>query len=130
SIGGGVVGQMKMGQARAAVSITNSQLQLSNFTAELFSGGVRGNATIALTPSAQSRVVASFEGLDVAAPITVFAGTAPPLAGKATGNIDLAFRGANFKDATGTVKTQIVAETVDPQSDRTPISGEVSLRAD
>lgn len=129
SIGGGVLGQMKMGRASAAVVATSSQIQLTNFNADLFSGGVRGNATIALTPSAPSRVAATFEGLDVAAPITVFAGTAPPLAGKATGKVDLAFPGMNFKQATGTINTQIVAETVDPQSDRTPISGEVSLRA-
>jgi translocation and assembly module TamB len=130
SIGGGVLGQMKMGQAQAAVVATNSQIQLNDFTADLFSGGVRGSATIALTRSAPSRVVASFEGLDVAAPITVFAGSAPPLAGKATGKVDLSFPGLNFKDASGSISTQIVAETVDPQSDRTPISGEVSLRAD
>lgn len=129
SIGGGVLGQMKMGRARAAVVATNSQIQLNDFTADLFSGGVRGNATIALTPSASSRVVASFEGLDVAAPITILAGTAPPLAGKATGKVDLSFPGLNFKSASGSISTQIAAQTVDAQSERTPISGEVSLHA-
>ena len=129
SIGGGVLGQMKMGQARADVVATNSQLQLNNFTAEVFDGSVRGNATVGLTPSAPSHVVANLERLDVAAPITMLASTAPPLAGKATGRVDLTFPGLRFKNASGTVNAQIVAETVDPQSDRTPISGEVSLRA-
>lgn len=129
SIGGGVVGEMKMGKATANVIATGSQIQLNNFTADLFSGGVRGNATIGLTPSAPSHVVASFEGLDVAAPITLLAKTAPPLAGKATGKVDLTFPGMNFKNASGSISTQIVAETVDPQSERTPISGEVSLHA-
>lgn len=129
SIGGGVLGQMKMGQAKAALIATSSQIQLNDFTADLFSGGIRGNATIALTKSGPSKVIASFEGLDVAAPLTVIAGTAPPLAGRATGKVDLSFPGMNFKEATGTINTQIVAETVDPQSERTPISGEISVRA-
>ncbi|HEV7474815.1 MAG TPA: translocation/assembly module TamB domain-containing protein [Pyrinomonadaceae bacterium] len=129
SIGGGVLGQMKMGQAKAALVATSSQIQLNDFTADLFSGGIRGNATIALTKSGPSKVVASFEGLDVAAPLTVIAGTAPPLAGHATGKVDLAFPGMNFKEASGTISTQIVADTVDPQSERTPISGEISVRA-
>ena len=129
SIGGGVVGQMKMGQAKAAVVATSGQIQLNNFTADLFSGGVRGNATIALTPSGASRVVASFEGLDVAAPIILLAGTPVPLAGTATGKVDLSFPGTNFKKASGSINTRFTAETGQPQSDRTPISGEVSLRA-
>src|SRR5256885_13003027 len=40
-----------MGQARAALVATNSQIQLNNFTADLFSGGLRGNFTIGLTRS-------------------------------------------------------------------------------
>jgi translocation and assembly module TamB len=129
SIGGGVLGEMKMGQAKANLVATNSQLQLNDFTADLFSGGVRGNATIALNKSAASHVAASFEGLDVAAPLTLVAKTAPPLAGKATGKVDLTFPGMDFKNATGSISTQIAAETVDPQSERTPISGEVSVHA-
>lgn len=129
SIGGGVLGEMKMGQAKANVVATGSQLQLNDFTADLFSGGVRGNATIALNRTAPSRVVASFEGLDVAAPLTILTKSAPPLSGKATGKVDLSFPGMNFKEATGSISTQIAAEAVDAQSERTPISGEVSLHA-
>jgi translocation and assembly module TamB len=129
SIGGGVLGQMKMGQAKAALVATSGQIQLNDFSADLFSGGVRGNATIALTPSATSRVVATFEGLDVATPITLVAGTAVPLTGKAAGKVDVSFPGTNFKKASGSINTQFTAETGVPQGDRTPISGEVSLHA-
>ena len=129
SIGGGVLGQMKIGGARADVVATSSQVQLNNIDANVFDGSLRGNATIALTRSGSSHVAANMEGIDVAAPFTVLAGTAPPLAGKASGRIDVTFPGLNFKNASGTITTQIVAEAVDPQSERTPISGEVALQA-
>ncbi len=129
SIGGGVLGQMKLGGARAAVVATSGQLQLNDFSADLFSGGVHGNATIALTRSGNSKVVASFSGVDVATPITMLAGAAVPLAGKAAGNVDLSFPGMDIKKASGSLSTQFTAETGAEQADRTPISGEVSLRA-
>jgi len=128
SIGGGVLGQMRMGQAKAAVVASSSQIQLNDFSADLFSGGVRGNATIALTSSTASRVVASFEGLDVAVPITMLAGAAVPLAGKAAGKVNLSFPGTNFKKASGNIDTHLTAES-GAQGDRTPISGEVVLSA-
>ena len=36
SIGGGVLGSMNMGQARANVVATNSEVQFNNFTADVF----------------------------------------------------------------------------------------------
>ena len=129
SIGGGVLGQMKMGQAKAALVATSSQIQVNDFTADLFSGQASGNATISLTKSAASHIAANFSGLDVATPITLLLGTALPLAGKATGKVDLSFPGTDFKQASGNINTQFTAETVTAQSDRTPISGEVALHA-
>ncbi|MEJ7708725.1 MAG: hypothetical protein WKF84_02445 [Pyrinomonadaceae bacterium] len=41
SLGGGVLGQMKLGSARAALVATNSQVQLNNFSAEVLSGSAR-----------------------------------------------------------------------------------------
>src|SRR5207253_1400951 len=91
SIGGGVLGKMNMGQAHAAVMASNSEIQLNNFSADLFGGKASGNATISLTKANFSHVAANFANLDVAAPLTVFAGAAVPVAGRATGKIDMSF---------------------------------------
>ena len=42
SIGGGVLGSMNMGQARATVVATNREIQFNNFTAEVFKGRASG----------------------------------------------------------------------------------------
>src|SRR5207253_6548879 len=76
-----------------------------------------------------SHIAASFSGLDVAAPLTVLTKAAIPLAGKATGRVDLAFPDTDLKKASGTINTQFAAETVAAQGDRTPISGELALQA-
>lgn len=129
SIGGGVLGQMKMGQARAAVVATSSELQVNDFTADVFGGQTHGNAKISLTKSGVSQVVAELQGLDVAAPLTMLSGTAVPLSGTATGKIDLKFPALDFQKASGTISTQFTAGTVATGSERTPISGEVALQA-
>lgn len=129
SIGGGVLGQMKMGQVTAGVVATSSEIQVNNFTADMFAGQARGSARISLTKSGASHVVADILGLDVAAPLTMVSGTAVPLAGKATGKIDVTFPAMDFKKASGTINTQFTAATVEAGSDRTPISGEVALQA-
>jgi len=129
SIGGGVLGQMQMGQAKAAVVATNSQILINKFTADLFTGQASGDATISLTRSAASRVTANFSGLDVAAPIALLAQVAVPLAGKASGKVDVTFPGTDFKQTSGSINAQFTAEAVASQSDRTPISGEVALQA-
>jgi len=129
SIGGGVLGQMKMGQARASLIATSSELQVKDFTADLFDGQVMGNAKISLNKSGASHVVANLQGLDVAAPLTMLSGTPIPLAGKATGKIDLTFPATDFKKASGSISTQFTAATVEAGSDRTPISGEVAVQA-
>jgi translocation and assembly module TamB len=129
SIGGGVLGQMKMGQAKAAVVATSGQIQLNDFSADFFSGQASGNATISLTRSAASHIAANFSGLDVATPLTLFTHVAVPLAGKASGKVDVTFPDTDFKEATGRINTQFTAVAVDAQSDRIPISGEVALRA-
>src|ERR1700682_162268 len=129
SIGGGVLGQMKMGQAKAALVASSSEIQVNNFTADLFDGQATGNAKISLTKSGASHVVANLQGLDVAAPLTMLSGTAVPLAGKATGKIDVTFPATDFKRASGSISTQFTAETVETGSERTPIAGEVVLQA-
>src|SRR5207253_10507827 len=91
SLGGGVLGEMKLGPARANVVITSDQLQLNNFVAEALNGRASGNATIALTKNGTSRVATDFNNFDLAAVITVLSGRAVPVASRATGRADLTF---------------------------------------
>ncbi|HEV8368390.1 MAG TPA: translocation/assembly module TamB domain-containing protein [Pyrinomonadaceae bacterium] len=130
SIGGGVMGRMNMGQASAKVVATSSEIQLNDFTADIFKGRASGTARIALTPKGSSHVLANFNDLDIAGPLTAFAGSTVPLTGRATGNVDLTFPGKDFKLASGTVTTQLRAEAADTGADRIPITGDVAVRAD
>ena len=129
SIGGGVLGQMNLGQARASVVATSREIQLNNFAADAFNGRASGNARIALAKGGTSQVTADFNNVDVAGPLAAFAGAAVPLTGRATGRVDLTFPGTEVKLASGTLTTQFTAEAGETSADRIPITGEVSLRA-
>src|SRR5215831_5791642 len=71
SLGGGVMGQMKLGPAHAAVIATTDQVQVNNFVAEALDGRVSGNATISLKKSGASVVNADFSNFDVGGLITI-----------------------------------------------------------
>ena len=130
SIGGGVLGSMRMGQARAQVVATNRELQLNNFTADVFNGRATGNARVAIGKGGSSQVAADFNNVEISGPLTALAGSAVPLAGRATGRVDLTFPGTDFKLASGTITTRLTAEAGETSADRIPITGEVAMRAD
>jgi translocation and assembly module TamB len=129
SIGGGVLGSMNMGQARAQVVATNREVQLNNFTADVFNGRASGNARVAIGKGGSSQVTADFSNVEIAGPLTALAGSAVPLAGRATGRVDLSFPGTDFKLASGTVTTRLTAEAGETSADRIPITGEVAMSA-
>ena len=130
SIGGGVLGQMNMGAARASVVATNREIQLNNFTADVFDGRATGNARVAIGRGGSSQVQADFTNVDIAGPLTALAGSAVPLSGRATGRVDLTFPGTDVKLATGSITTQLSAATAQASADNIPITGTVALRAD
>jgi len=129
SIGGGVLGQMQMGQARAQVVATNREIQFNNFTADVFNGHATGNARVAIARGGTSQVTANFNNIDIAGPLTAIAGSAVPLSGQATGRVDLTFPGTDFKLASGSLTTQLTANTATAGPDNIPINGTVALRA-
>jgi translocation and assembly module TamB len=129
SIGGGVLGRMNMGQARASVVATNREIQFNNFTADVFRGRASGNARVAIGRGGTSQVTADFNGLEISGPLTAIAGSAVPLAGRATGRVDLTFPGTDYKLASGTITTHLTAEAGEPNADRIPITGEIAMRA-
>ena len=78
SLGGGVLGQMKLGPAHASVVATSDQIQVTNFVAEALDGRASGNATISLRKNGASRVNADFNNFDLGGLITVVVGTRGP----------------------------------------------------
>jgi len=130
SIGGGVLGQMQMGQARAQVVATNREIQFNNFTADVFNGHATGNARVAVARGGTSQVTASFNNIDIAGPLTAIAGSAVPLSGQATGRVDLTFPGTDVRLASGSLTTQLTANGATAGPDNIPINGTVALRAD
>src|SRR5258705_5484087 len=118
SIGGGVLGQMNLGQAHASIVATNREIQLNDFTADIFKGRASGSARVAISDSGTSQILADFSGLDIAQPLTAVAGSAVPLAGRATGNGNLTFPGKKFKLASGTLTTRLSAQTGETSADR------------
>src|SRR4029079_16159346 len=103
SIGGGVMGQMNLGQARASVVATNREVQFNNFTADVFKGRATGHARVAIGKGGTSQVTADFNNMDIAGPLTALAGSAVPLTGRATGRVDLTFPGTDVKLASGSI---------------------------
>jgi autotransporter translocation and assembly factor TamB len=130
SLGGGVLGTLNLGRARAAVVATNEQIQLNDFDADLFNGHARGNATIATSSRAASSVRANFERVDVGGVAALISGNAVPLVGAATGTVDLRFPGTNFKAASGRLDASFDGATGRDESARTPLTGTLSLTAD
>lgn len=128
SLGGGVLGEMKLGPARASVVATSDQIQLMNFIAEAFDGRASGNATISLRKNGLSKVNATFDNFDLGGLITFASGRAVPIASKATGTADLSFTGADFANANGNVNAQLTGAAA-AGSDLAPLSGELSVTA-
>ncbi|HEY8412164.1 MAG TPA: AsmA-like C-terminal region-containing protein, partial [Pyrinomonadaceae bacterium] len=129
SIGGGVMGQMNMGQARAQLVATNREIQFNNFTADVFAGHAAGNARIATVRGGTSQITADFNNVDIAGPLTAIAGSAVPLTGHATGRVDLTFPDTDVRFASGSLTTQLTANTAEAGPDNVPINGTVALRA-
>jgi translocation and assembly module TamB len=130
SLGGGVLGDMKLGTAHSKVVATNTQIQLNDFAAELFNGRATGTATISTVANGTSRVSANFSGVDVGGVIAAVSGRIVPITGGATGKADLTFPETDVQVATGTVDAHFTGETGDDTSGRVPVSGDLALRAD
>ncbi|MBV9959679.1 MAG: hypothetical protein JO360_14745, partial [Acidobacteria bacterium] len=129
SLGGGVLGQVNLGAARAAVVATNNQIQLNNFDAAVMDGSAKGSAVLSTNARGASRVAADFDNLDIGKLLALVSGHVVPLAGATNGSVDLSFPGTNLKFASGRVNAQFTAEAGTQASGRTPLNGEVALNA-
>src|SRR3989440_2739653 len=129
SLGGGVLGQMKLGPAHASVVATSDQIQVNNFVAAALDGSATGNATISLKKNGGSLVNADFNSFDVGGLITMLAGRAIPIASKATGKASLTFTGTDFANATGDISAHL-AGAAPAGTDVASLSGDVAVTAD
>jgi translocation and assembly module TamB len=128
SLGGGVLGQMKLGPAHASVVATSDQIQLTSFVAEALDGRATGSATISLRKNGLSKVNASFDNFDLGGLITLKSGRAVPISSKVTGTADLSFSGTDFANANGSVNAKLTG-AASPGSDLAPLSGEIAVTA-
>ena len=131
ALGGGVLGSVTLGAARANLVATSDQIQLNNLTAEIMKGSAAGNVTIATNPRGGSRVNGTFTNLDIGN-LASLSGQILPIQGATNGTVDLAFTGTDVKNtATGRVTATFVTEAgSDNTGGRTPLNGELALHAD
>lgn len=129
SLGGGIVGNIPLGVARAAVSVNNDRIELNNLTATVMDGQVNGNAIIAFNSRSQSSINADFSNLDLSKVAALQGGRVIPFEGQTTGRVDLTFNGTNFRTASGTVNADITANAGNQQSGLVPVNGRVQLSA-
>ncbi|HBB98999.1 MAG TPA: hypothetical protein DC054_26780 [Blastocatellia bacterium] len=129
SLGGGVLGKMKLGPAHASLVASSDQLQVNNFVAEALDGRASGNATISLKKNGASVLNADFNNFDVGGLIAILAGRAIPISSKATGTASLAFTGTDFANATGKVTAQL-AGAAPAGTDVASLSGDLAITAD
>ncbi|MFN6962431.1 MAG: translocation/assembly module TamB domain-containing protein [Pyrinomonadaceae bacterium] len=130
SIGGGVLGSVDLGAASASVDVSSERVELKNLTASVMNGSVQGDAVIARSPRAASRIDATFTGLDAAKLLALQTGRVLPLEGEAAGSVSVTFAGQNFRTATGTLVADISgAAGAADNADRVPVTGRVELTA-
>jgi translocation and assembly module TamB len=129
SLGGGVLGSLKIGAARANAVITNEQLQLDNLSAQMMDGRLDGSAVIATNNKANSKLAATFSNLDLAKILALQGGKVVPIAGKTSGKTDLTFPGTNFRAASGTLTADFMANAGTAERGLIPLDGKLIARA-
>ncbi|CAN5373244.1 hypothetical protein BH10ACI3_BH10ACI3_02800 [soil metagenome] len=129
SLGGGAVGSISLGAARAKVDVTNDRIALNEVTADVMDGKLDGNVTIALNNRSRSIVSAKFTDLAIAKLIAWQGGSVTPINGGTTGQIDLTFNGTDLSTANGTVDANITANAGTADSGLIPVNGTIKLKA-
>lgn len=111
SLGGGIVGSLKLGAASASVSVTNEYASLQDLRASVMDGEVKGQARIALDDGSRSRIDVEFKNLDLTKLLALQGGALMPLAGHADGSMVLEFDGTDPASATGKLTADINGRT-------------------
>ncbi|MFV0388745.1 MAG: translocation/assembly module TamB domain-containing protein [Pyrinomonadaceae bacterium] len=129
SIGGGLLGKVPLGEARAGVVATDQGVTLNEISASVFDGKLEGNAQIASNNSTKSSINATFADLNASQLLALAGGQMFPVEGKANGKANLSFYGTNIKQADGDVNADIVATAGNDDQGLIPLTGKIDLNA-
>jgi translocation and assembly module TamB len=129
SLGGGAVGSVRLGAARAGIVADNDKVAVSDLSASVMDGSINGNAVIAMNNRITSKVDANFTNLDLGKLLALQGGKVVPIAGQTNGQVNLTFAGTNFKTANGTVTADFNASAGTTTRGLVPVNGRLGLRA-
>lgn len=129
SLGGGILGSIELGAAKAKVVVDNNQVALNDLNATVMDGKVIGNAVIAFNERTRSDIKAEFTGLDLSKLASLQSGRVIPLKGQATGSVDINFAGTNRKTLSGKILADIAASAGSEESNLVPVNGRIELSA-
>lgn len=129
SLGGGILGSVRLGAVRAGIVADNDKVAVSDLSAEVMDGKINGNAVVALNNRTTSRVDANFSNLDLSKLLALQGGKVVPIAGQTNGQVNLTFAGTNFKTANGTVTADFNASAGTTERGLVPLNGRVGVRA-
>lgn len=129
SLGGGAIGSIALGAAKAKVDVNNDRVALNELAADIMDGSLAGTAIIALNNRSRSTLKGDFTNLDIGKLIALQGGTVTPIEGQTTGNIDLSFNGTELKNASGTLNATISANAGTAERGLIPVNGQVRLTA-
>ncbi len=131
SLGGGIIGNIPLGNAQAKVELNNDRVDLSELTAKVMDGTLAGNAQIAFNNKQRSSINAGFSGLDLSKLVALQGGRILPLEGRTSGDVDLTLNGTDYRTLSGNVNVDITAKAGEKDSDKEtiPIVGNVRLTA-
>ncbi|HMQ03185.1 MAG TPA: translocation/assembly module TamB domain-containing protein [Pyrinomonadaceae bacterium] len=129
SIGGGTIGKIPLGTARAQVLVTNEGARINELTAQVMNGSVTGNALIAFTDRTRSAVNADFSGLDLSVIAALQSGRIMPFEGQASGRLDLTLAGTDYTTTSGTINATISAAAGTDAQNKIPVNGNIDISA-
>ncbi len=129
SIGGGTIGSIPLGAARAQVVVNNNGANLDELTASIMNGSVRGNAVIAFTDRTRSVINVDFSDLDLGKIAAIQSGRIMPFQGQASGRVDLTLAGTDYTTTSGTINATISAQAGADAQTKIPVSGNIDISA-
>ena len=129
SLGGGTVGSVSLGAAKAVVAVNNDQVALTDLSADVMGGKLNGAAAIAFNNRNRSNVNVNFSSLDLGKLLALQGGRVIPVEGETTGKVDLSFSGTNFKTASGSLTADIAANAGTAERGLIPVTGRVEAAA-
>lgn len=129
TLGGGLIGSVALGAAKAKVDVNNDRVALNELGADVMDGRFDGQAVIALNNRSRSTVTGDFSELDISKLIALQGGSLPPFEGKTSGKVDLNFPGTDFKSSSGTLNAAIRANAGNADRGLIPVNGAINLSA-